>query len=56
LTLEGGYDLAGLRNSAAAVLGALEQGKAQQNGVLRLSESRIEPLIRRVLKVHENYQ
>jgi acetoin utilization deacetylase AcuC-like enzyme len=56
LTLEGGYDLAGLRNSAAAVLSALEHGKAQQNGVLRLSESRIEPLIRRVLKVHENYQ
>ena len=54
--LEGGYDLTGLRNSVATVLSAIQQGKAQQNGGLRLAESRIEPLIRRVLKVHENYQ
>ncbi len=54
--LEGGYDLTGLRNSVATVLDAIEQGKAQQNGGLRLAESRIEPLIRRILKVHENYQ
>jgi acetoin utilization deacetylase AcuC-like enzyme len=56
LTLEGGYDLAGLSNSVAAVLSALEQGKAPQNEGLRLSESRIEPLIRGVLKLRENYQ
>ena len=56
LTLEGGYDLAALSNSVAAVLGALEQEKAPQNGGLRLSDSRIEPLIRRVLKLHESYQ
>ncbi len=54
--LEGGYDLAALRNSVATVLSAIEQGKAQQNGGLRLAESRIEPLIRRILKVHENCQ
>ena len=56
LTLEGGYDLAALSNSVAAVLSALEQEKAPQNGGLRLSDSRIEPLIRRVLKLHESYQ
>jgi acetoin utilization deacetylase AcuC-like enzyme len=54
--LEGGYDLAALRNSVVTVLSAIEQGKAQQNGELRLAESRIEPLIRRILKVHENRQ
>ena len=54
--LEGGYDLTGLRNSVATVLSTIEQGKAQQNGSLRLAESRIEPLIRQILKVHENYQ
>ena len=56
LALEGGYDLAALSNSVAAVLSALEQEKAPQNGGLRLSDSRIEPLIRRVLKLHESYQ
>jgi len=54
--LEGGYDLASLRNSVATVLSAIEQGKGQQNGALRLADSRIEPLIRRILKVHENYR
>jgi acetoin utilization deacetylase AcuC-like enzyme len=56
LALEGGYDLAALSNSVAAVLSALEQEKAPQNGGLRLSDSRIESLIRGVLKIRENYQ
>jgi acetoin utilization deacetylase AcuC-like enzyme len=52
--LEGGYDLAGLRNSVAAVLAELQ---APQFGIvepLPWSGSRIEQVIRRVLQVHEN--
>ena len=54
--LEGGYDLAGLRNSVAAVLAAqCEQNPRLSKGA-PLTQSRIEPLIRRVLQVRENYQ
>jgi acetoin utilization deacetylase AcuC-like enzyme len=54
--LEGGYDLAALRNSAAAVLTELQSGETRTAERLRLSESAIEPLIRRVLQTHEKHQ
>ena len=54
--LEGGYDLVGLRNSAAAVLAELQAAVQRRPAEhLPLAESRIEPVIRRVLQVHENY-
>jgi acetoin utilization deacetylase AcuC-like enzyme len=55
LLLEGGYDLAGLRNSVAAVLRELQGSKPPSADRLPLSESRIEPLIRRIRQVHEKY-
>jgi acetoin utilization deacetylase AcuC-like enzyme len=54
--LEGGYDLAGLRNSVAAVLAELQAAKTSPIERLRLAESGIEPVIRRVLQVHEKHQ
>src|SRR6266403_1762271 len=54
--LEGGYDLAGLRNSVAAVLAAMQTQTPPPAGHLPLAESRIEPVIRRILQVHEKYQ
>jgi len=54
--LEGGYDLAGLRNSVAAVLAAMQTQAPPPAGHLPLAESRIEPVIRRILQVHEKYQ
>ncbi|HVO92632.1 MAG TPA: histone deacetylase [Terriglobales bacterium] len=54
--LEGGYDLAALRNSVAAVLAAMRMGAEGESTMLDLSGSRIEPLIRRVRQVHEKYQ
>jgi acetoin utilization deacetylase AcuC-like enzyme len=53
--LEGGYDLAGLRDSVAAVLGAMQTQVPPPAGHLPLAESRIEPVIRRILQVHEKY-
>src|SRR5262245_25404530 len=55
LLLEGGYDLAALRDSAAAVLIELQAEKPTPSEHLSLSESRIEPLIRRIRQVHEKY-
>lgn len=54
--LEGGYDLAGLRDSVAAVLAAMQAQVPPPAGHLPLAESRIEPVIRRILQVHEKYQ
>jgi acetoin utilization deacetylase AcuC-like enzyme len=54
--LEGGYDLAGLRDSVAAVLAAMQAQFPPPAGHLPLAESRIEPVIRRILQVHEKYQ
>ena len=54
--LEGGYDLAGLRGSVAAVLAAMQAQVPPPAGHLPLAESRIEPVIRRILQVHEKYQ
>jgi acetoin utilization deacetylase AcuC-like enzyme len=53
--LEGGYDLAGLRDSVAAVLDAMQTQTPPPAGHLPLAESRIEPVIRRILQVHEKY-
>ncbi len=53
--LEGGYDLAGLRDSVAAVLAAMQTQTPPPAGHLPLAESRIEPVIRRILQVHEKY-
>jgi acetoin utilization deacetylase AcuC-like enzyme len=52
--LEGGYDLAGLRNSVAAVLAELQIAKPSVAEAAPRARSGIEPLIRRVLQVHEN--
>jgi acetoin utilization deacetylase AcuC-like enzyme len=54
--LEGGYDLAGLRNSVAAVLAELQKSATSSAARLSLGECGIEPVIRRVLQVHEKYQ
>jgi acetoin utilization deacetylase AcuC-like enzyme len=54
--LEGGYDLAGLRSSAAAVLAELQANQMPNAERLSLAQSAIEPVIRRVLQVHEKYQ
>ena len=54
--LEGGYDLAALRNSVTAVLTALQAGRERADAVCDLAGSRIESLIRRVQQVHEKYQ
>lgn len=50
--LEGGYDLAGLRNSVAAVLNAMQERRKQNLPGLNLADSKISPLIRRVLQIH----
>jgi len=54
--LEGGYDLAGLRNSVAAVLAALREENPRLSEPASSAQSRIAPLIRRVLQMWENYQ
>jgi acetoin utilization deacetylase AcuC-like enzyme len=54
LLLEGGYDLLALRHSVAAVLEALQQKTRRGEGPKPGGE-RIEPLVRRVLQVHERY-
>jgi acetoin utilization deacetylase AcuC-like enzyme len=53
--LEGGYDLAALRKSVAAVLEAMQQNPR----VIESDEpggDRIEPLVRRILQVREKYR
>ena len=54
--LEGGYDLAALQNSIAAVLTTLQGRRKRNPDVLRLTESRIEPLLRRIRQLHDKYQ
>ncbi|HKY10266.1 MAG TPA: histone deacetylase [Candidatus Binatia bacterium] len=54
--LEGGYDLSALRNSAAAVLTELQRAETGSAERLPVAESGIEPLVRRVLQVHENHR
>ena len=54
--LEGGYNLAGLKNSVAAVLNVMQQTGERTDGILNITASRIAPLIRRIQQVHEKYQ
>lgn len=54
--LEGGYDLAGLRASVAAVLEVMQSGAAPELGALKLSASRIAPLVRQIQQLHERYR
>jgi acetoin utilization deacetylase AcuC-like enzyme len=56
LVLEGGYDLAALRNSVAAVLAEMRAPQKNPLDPLPLSDSGIEPIVRRVLQVHEKYR
>ena len=54
--LEGGYDLAGLKNSVAAVLDVMQRGALPADESLNIKDRRIAPLIRRIQQVHEKYQ
>jgi acetoin utilization deacetylase AcuC-like enzyme len=54
--LEGGYDLAGLRDSVAAVLEAMQTEHDDRPQTLQMAQSSIEPLLHRILQVHEKYQ
>ncbi|HLN87106.1 MAG TPA: histone deacetylase [Candidatus Limnocylindrales bacterium] len=54
--LEGGYDLAGLKNSVAAVLATMQRSGEPAAANLKLTASRIDPLIRRIRQIHEKYQ
>jgi acetoin utilization deacetylase AcuC-like enzyme len=54
--LEGGYDLTGLRDSVAAVLDAMQQKRGYQCETLDITQNRIQPLLRRIVQVHEKYQ
>jgi len=54
--LEGGYDLAALRDSVAAVLSEMQAPWRSAVEPLRQAESGIEPLLRRVLQVHEKFR
>ena len=53
--LEGGYDLTGLRDSVAAVLGRARRHSSQVQNRTSGGE-RIQPLIRRIRQVHERYR
>ena len=53
--LEGGYDLAALRNSVAAVLSAM-QHVGPQSEALEAGGDRIDPLVRKIQEVHEKYR
>jgi acetoin utilization deacetylase AcuC-like enzyme len=54
--LEGGYDLAGLRGSVAAVLESMQAGAASMPDAPNLNDSRIAPLIRHIQQLHERYR
>jgi acetoin utilization deacetylase AcuC-like enzyme len=53
--LEGGYDLAALKNSVAAVLETLKEGPAADLSG-NLGGETIAPLVRRILGIHEKYR
>jgi acetoin utilization deacetylase AcuC-like enzyme len=54
--LEGGYDLEALRDSTAAVLAQLQAPHTSTVGALPTAASGIQPVIHRVLQVHEKYR
>jgi len=53
--LEGGYDLAALRSSVAAVLEAMQLGKNDANDLSQPASNKLEPLLRSIRQVHEKY-
>lgn len=53
--LEGGYDLAALNHSVAAVLEVI-QPNSRRKEITKPDGDRIDPLIRRILQVHEKYR
>ena len=55
LLLEGGYDLAALRNSVAAVLEVMQQRKNNDDDLLQPASDELQPLLRRIRQVHEKY-
>lgn len=54
--LEGGYDLAALRNSVAAVLDTLRSREKCSTQLSEASGERLQPLIRRIRQVHEKFR
>ena len=54
--LEGGYDLAALKNSVAVVLNAMKNAVTSADERLNISASRIQALLRRIQQVHEKYR
>ena len=54
--LEGGYDLAGLRGSVAAVLDSMQSAPTWTSDAPQLNDSRIAPLIRHIQQLHERYR
>lgn len=54
--LEGGYDLAALRDSAAAVLESLDTPGRRVFETSPAGPSAIDPLLRRIVQVHERYR
>jgi acetoin utilization deacetylase AcuC-like enzyme len=54
--LEGGYDLAALRNSVAAVLDALRVRTSMSAQLNASAGERLQPLVRRIQQVHEKFR
>jgi acetoin utilization deacetylase AcuC-like enzyme len=54
--LEGGYDLAALRNSVVAVLNAMRGGSDHEDNLPTSAGERLRPLIRRIQQAHEKYR
>jgi acetoin utilization deacetylase AcuC-like enzyme len=54
--LEGGYDLAALRNSVAAVLDALRVRTSIADQLSASAGERLQPLIHRIEQVHEKFR
>jgi acetoin utilization deacetylase AcuC-like enzyme len=53
--LEGGYDLAALRNSVGSVLETIQKSTQKQHVPIASDGGRIQPLIRRIRQAHEKY-
>ena len=53
--LEGGYDLAALRNSVAAVLEALQQRKNSDDDLSQSGSDKLQVLLHKIRQVHEKY-
>jgi len=53
--LEGGYELAALRNSVVGVLEEMQLGKNDDNDLSQPASNKLEPLLRSIRQVHEKY-